>query len=153
MQISEFQQNDFLGMAAEAGHKAKVAVNAKKYDEAWALYHQQKIFFMQHANACRFTVHQILALDSQVHEKLAEILRIENKNHEALVHIIYWAVANNDRPIKRHQDKLSTYFRRCKFKKTTIDEAVLFISTNLSENIFLIAQSKVSEWLAKENNI
>lgn len=32
--MEDFQKNDFLGKAAEAGHKAKAAVKSKKYDEA-----------------------------------------------------------------------------------------------------------------------
>lgn len=149
--IAEFRENDFLGKAAEASHNAKAAVKTKQYDEAWGLYHQQKNFYMQHANRCGFTACQALALDSQVHEDLANILRIENKNYDALVHILYWVVANNESPIKRHQQKLSAYFGRCKFKSTSLDEAISFASIHSTEHAFFLAQSEVAEWRAKEN--
>lgn len=149
--VADFQGNDFLGKAAEAGHKAKAAVNAKQNDEAWGFYHQQKNFYLRHANRYGFTAQQTLALDSQVHEDLANILRIENKNHDALVHILYWVIANNERPIKRHQQKLSAYFGRCKFKNTPLHEAISFASIAGTEHAFFLAQSKVAEWEIKEN--
>ena len=149
--IAEFQANDFLGKAAEAGHKAKAAVQAKQHDTAWGFYHEQKNFYMQHANRCGFTARQALALDSQVHEDLANILRIEGKSYDALIHILYWVLANNDKPIKRHQQKLSAYFGRCKFKNTSLNEVISFSSTHATEHTFFLAQSKVAEWKAKEN--
>lgn len=149
--VAEFQANDFLGKAAEAGHKAKIAVHAKQHDVAWGLYHEQKSFYMQHAICYGFTAHQALALDSQVHEDLANILRIEGKNYDALVHILYWVLANNDKPIKRHQQKLSTYFGRCKFNNTSLNEAIPFASIHSTQHPLFFAQSKVAEWKAKEN--
>ena len=53
--MAEFLENDFLGKAAESGHKAQDAVKAKKYDLAWGFYHEQKTFYMQHANCSGFT--------------------------------------------------------------------------------------------------
>ena len=71
--MADFQKNDFLGKAAEAGHKAKAAVKDKQYDKAWGFYHEQKSFYMQHANRSGFTAKQALALDASVHE---DILRV-----------------------------------------------------------------------------
>lgn len=45
-------QHDYLGKAAIAGHNAKQAVTEKRYDEAWRLYHWQKIYYMRHCNTC-----------------------------------------------------------------------------------------------------
>lgn len=78
-----------MGKAAEAGQKAKDAKRTKEYDKAWGLYHEQKMLYMQHANRSDFTNRQVLALDSQVHEDLANILRVEKKNDNALTHILY----------------------------------------------------------------
>lgn len=147
--LTEFSKNDYLGKAAIAGHEAKAAVNAKEYDKAWGLYHQQKELYMQHANRSGFTKRQVLALDSQVHENLANILRIEKKNEDALAHILYWVIANNDRPIKRHQQKLAAYFNRCKFENTSIDEAIRFSVSNLKSTDYLTAQSEVAKWRAR----
>jgi hypothetical protein len=148
--IDDFSRHDYLGKAAEAGHKAQAAVKAKEFDKAWGLFHEQKSFYMQHANRSGFTKGQVLALDSQVHEDLANILRIENKNDDALVHILYWVIANNDKPIKRHQQKLSAYFNRCKFGNTSIEEAINFSASNIANPDYVTAQSKVAEWRSCE---
>ncbi len=118
--IDEFEpQEDFLRKAASAKHKAKEAVKLKDFDKAWGLYNDQKLFYMQHAKRGGFTKQQYLALDSQVHEDLADILRMEKRHIPAFIDILYWVIANNHHPTKRHQQKLTAYFNRCKFKKTT----------------------------------
>ncbi|MDO6461863.1 hypothetical protein Q4485_14220 [Granulosicoccaceae sp. 1_MG-2023] len=147
--IADLQCDDFLGKAAEAGHKAKAAVKAKKYHEAWKLYHDQKSLYMQHANKFGFTARQTIALDASVHEDMANILRHENKHEEALVHIVYWVLAGNDRPLKRHQQKLKSYFNRCKFKKTTLSEAQRAIQLQSKMAEFKRASSSVAGWISR----
>lgn len=147
--MEDFQKNDFLGKAAEAGHKAKAAVKSEKYDEAWGHYHDQKSFYMQHANRTGFTAKQLLALDASVHEDMANILRLENKHQDALVHIVYWVLAGVDRPIKRHQQKLKSYFNRCKFKNTQLPVAERLIAENTQLPEFTLAKSIVSEWVSR----
>jgi len=148
--LDDFSKHNYLGKAADAGHKAKAAVKVKEFDKAWGLYHEQKSFYMQHANRSGFTKRQVLALDSQVHEDLANIIRIEKKNYDALAHILYWVIANNDKPIKRHQQKLSAYFNRCKFKNTSIEDAINFATSNMPNYDYVVAQSKVGEWRSRE---
>lgn len=148
--MEEFQQNDFLGKAADVGHKAKEAIKTKQYDEAWRLYHEQKSFYMQHANRSGFTAKQTLALDASIHEELANILRLENKHKDALVHIVYWVLSGDDHPIKRHQQKLQSYFNRCKFKNTELSEAENTISSNSKTPEFTLAKSIVEEWVSRE---
>ena len=145
--MSELSENDFLGKAAEAGHKAKAAVKENQYDEAWGLYHEQKSFYMQHANCCGFTARQALALDASVHEDLANIMRLEQKNNDALVHIVYWVLTGADSPIKRHQQKLQSYFNRCKFKNTTLAEAQEELSSQEALPEFTLSKSVVSGWV------
>lgn len=147
--MSEFQEKNFLGKAAEAGQKAKAAVKSKKYDEAWSLYHEQKSFYMQHANQSGFTAKQALALDASVHEEMANILRLENKHKDALVDIVYWVMAGAEQPIKRHQQKLQSYFNRCKFKNTTLSEAFRTIDAQTKLPEFTLAKSLVYEWVAR----
>ena len=147
--LRDFSKHDYLGKAAEAGRKAKDAFDAKEHDKAWGLLHEQKMFYMQHANRSGFDRCQILALDSQVHEKLANILRVEKKHDQALSHVLYWVIANNRNPIKRHHQKLVTYFRRCKFQNTSVDEAIQFSSLPITHPDYLVAQSKVAEWRAR----
>lgn len=147
--IEDFQKNDFLGKAAEVGRKAKAAVKSKQYDEAWGLYHDQKSFYMQHANRTGFTAKQVLALDASVHEEMANILRLENKHEDALVNIVYWVLAGVDRPIKRHQQKLRSYFNRCKFKNIELAEAENDIASNTQLPEFTLAKSMVAEWVSR----
>lgn len=147
--MEDFQKNDFLGKAADAGHKARAAVKAMKYDEAWRLYHDQKSLYMQHANRTGFTAQQALALDASVHEDIANILRLENKHEDALVNIVYWVLAGVDRPIKRHEDKLRSHFNRCKFKNTQLAEAEKLISENTLLPEFTLAKSMVAEWVSR----
>lgn len=147
--MEDFQRNDFLGKAAAAGHKAKAAVKSKEYDKAWGLYQEQKSLYMHHANRSRFTAIQALALDASVHEDMANILRLESKHEDALVNIVYWVLAGVDRPIKRHQQKLKSYFNRCKLKNTELTEAERIIASNTKLPEFTLARSIVSEWMSR----
>lgn len=147
--IAEFSENDYLGKAAETGRKAKLAVKAERYDEAWGLYHEQKSLYMQHADRSGFTVLQALALDASVHEDLANILRCEGKHQDALIHIVYWVIAGSHRRIKRHQQKLQSYFNRCKFKNTSLADAQKVIDADSELPVFTLARSIVSEWIRR----
>ena len=146
--IADFAANDFLGKAAQAGHAAKDAVKAKEFDKAWGLFHEQKSFYGQHANRCGFTARQLLALDSSVHEEIANILRIERKHHDAMTNIVYWVLAGAERPIKRHEQKFKAYFYRCKFENTTLEQATKQISEQKNLPEYTLAQSIVSSWIA-----
>lgn len=147
--IADLQRNDFLGKAAKAGHDAKAAVKDKQYDKGWALYQEQKSFYMRHANRSGFTASQALALDASVHEDMANILRLENKHEDALAHIVYFVLAGADRPIKRHQQKLKSYFNRCKLKNTDLSEAERIIASNTKLPEFTLARHIVSEWVSR----
>lgn len=146
---ADFQRNNFLAKAAEAGHKAKSAAKDKDYDKAWGLYQDQKSFYMQHANRSGFTANQALALDASVHENMANILRLENKHEDALVNIVYWVLTGIDKPIKRHQQKFKGYFNRCKLKNTELSEAERTIASNKKLPEFTLAKSIVSEWVSR----
>lgn len=93
--ISDFSENDCLGKAAEAGNKAKQAIKDKKFDIAWKLLHEQKQHYMEHAKKNQFSAQQALSLDSNVHESLANILRLEGKHQDAFFNILYWVIASN----------------------------------------------------------
>lgn len=147
--IADFTANDFLGKAAQAGHAAKDAVKAKEFDKAWGLFHEQKSFYGQHAKRCGFTARQLLALDSSVHEEMANVLRIEGKHHDAIINIVYWVLAGGERPIKRHEQKFKAYFNRCKFERTTLEQAIKEISDQKKLPEYTLAQSIVSSWVAK----
>jgi len=148
---SDFLEDDYLGKAAEAGNNAKIAVKDKDFNKAWGLLHEQKSYYMQHANREGFSAQNALSLDSNVHENLANILRIEGKHHDAFFHILYWVIASYHRPIKKHQQKLQAYFNRCKFKNMTIDELNCYIEKQSHSLVDAVKiKNQVTEWLSKE---
>jgi len=137
-------EEDYLGMAAQAKRNAEAAVKDKNYDKAWALLHEQKDFYMKHANRSGFSVIQVLALDSTVHESLANILRLEGKHEDAFTHLLYCVISHKHRPIKRHSQKLVAYFNRCKFKYIKITDVTEFIAMGDWEAPdFITAKNKV----------
>ena len=145
--LGQFPTEDYLGKAAEAGHAAKAAVKDRRFDEAWRLYATQKQRYMQHAKYYGFTGQQILALDASVSEHLANILRLEKKNDDALVHILYCAF--NSRPTKSIQSKLPAYFKRCDFHKISFDliESMMQVPTRWT---FTKIKEHVRQWRAEE---
>lgn len=122
--VAEAAKDDYLVHAAYCKREGKAAVKAGAHDEAWGLFNKQKSYYMRHASKQGFTPKQTISLDAQVHEDLANILRLEKKHNDALVNIIYWVLAGNDRPTIQHQPKLKAYFNRCKFKNVELAEAV-----------------------------
>lgn len=141
---------DYLSMAAKAGHKAKAAVKAKEFDKAWGLYHEQKSLYLAHANRSSFTTLETLSLDASVHEHLANILRLESKHDAALVNVLYWIIAQSHKPIKRHNEKLTAYFNRCKFSNTSLEEALDYITLQRNSLDFSEIQLKVAEWRKRD---
>lgn len=123
-----FDTNDYLGKAADAKSEAKQAVKERDFDKAWGLFHEQKEYYVKHANRIGFIARDALSLDSTVHEDLANILRVGGKHHDAFFNILYWVIASRHRPIKRHEQKLKAYFNRCKFKNTTIEDVCDYIA-------------------------
>ncbi len=140
---------DCLGPAAQTGHDAKAAVRAGDFDKAWGLYHEQKRLYLQHANQFKWGVRDTLSLDACVHENLADILRLEKRHHDALIHILYWVIAQAHRPIKRHEQKIRAYFNRCKLKNTTLEDVMAFVSSSTEPPDFRAIQGVVQEWVAK----
>lgn len=141
--VENLYKEDYLGLAAKAGHKAKEAMKGKKYGMAWGYLHEQKNYYIQHARRERFTAQQILALDASVHETLADILRIEGHHKQALTNIVYWVIASSHRPIKRHDQKLKSYFNRCKFNKSSLADLKYLICKSTPLSDFRIAEEIV----------
>lgn len=139
------EKEDFLGFAAKAKHEALTAVRAKRYDDAWRLFHEQKLYYMKYAAKQHFTRLQTLALDGDVSEDLANVLRLEGKHSEALTHIIYW-VASSSRKLKRHDSKLQAYFGRAKLQNAEFSELQRFIHHIRSNPEFAVIQSQVRRW-------
>lgn len=151
--FSSTTTEDHLGKAAELKKNAKVAIKNKLFDEAWKLLQEQKIVYMKHANSAGFTAKQVLALDATVHVDLANILRMEGKHTEALIHIVYWVANNYDNMTKTQEQKLTAYLNRSNLKLTSIEEAKIAISFLAENPEYVNAQELVSIWLAKEDGI
>lgn len=141
-----FLEDDYLGKAAEAKHGARQAIKDKRYDDAWRLLHEQQSELMKHASLCGFTPQQTLSSLSSINEDLANILRLENKKDQALVHILY-CVSSSSRPTQSQNKKLDTYFRRCKFGSGITAEDMENAVKKLKKNPDIrVAQNIVSEW-------
>ncbi len=126
MDVSTIASDDYLGLAANAGHTAKKVLKDKDYEEAWKLYNQQKMYYMQHAERQNWNARDTIRLDSSVHENLANILRLEGKHKDALVNLIY-CIACNEGPTKSILKKLPAYLKRAKLQNFNIDDLELFI--------------------------
>lgn len=142
-------REDYLWPAVEAGRAGKAAIKEGRYDDAWGHFHVQKSLYMQHANNYGMTALQALALDSTVHVDLANILRLEKRDHEALAHILYVVIAQGARASKQDEQKLATYFKRCKLQNTDIADVKKFASSKIACPDFLSAQSKAKEWITR----
>jgi hypothetical protein len=142
---ADFAKNDHLGKAAIAGQKAQEAVASRKFDVAWGLYQDQKQHYLQHASRCGFTKAQVLALDASVSQPMANILRLENKHHDALVHIVYW-VAASPRITKSQQQKLPAYFNRCRFKTVTLADLNDLVGASRADPDFVRIRDVIGGW-------
>ena len=141
-----YDNSDYLGLAADEGNKAKLAVKEKKYDKAWKHYHKQKSYFLKHANRSGFSPAQVLSLDSTVHEQMANVLRLEGKHEQGLTDIVYWICANSDKSIKRHDSKFKSYFDRCKFENTDVGDAFSEVKRVKGLAEYTVARSIVAQW-------
>jgi hypothetical protein len=136
---------DYLGKAADAKHAAKAAVKAGQHDMAWGLLHEQKEHYLRHAQKMGFDAVQVMRMDGSVSEDFANILRLEKKHTQALVHIVYWIVTSSV-SIKRHETKLTAYFGRCKFETTTLGDVKRFLKSVDGIPDFAAIQSQVATW-------
>jgi len=102
---------------------------------------------MRHANEQRFNAQETSALDASVSENLANILRIEKKHTDALIHIIYW-ISTSSRRTKAQDKKLDAYFNRAKLEKLKLSQLEDFIAKNSG---FRNIRNQVQEWSNNSN--
>jgi hypothetical protein len=143
--IKDLHENDFLEKAADAKQDAHAAVEARRYDEAWRLFHEQKLNYMKHASKSGFTHSQTLALDVSVSEHLANVLRLEGKHADALAHIIYW-IASSTRTTETQKTKLMAYFNRARLKRITVLDIEHFVEHIKHTPDFPLIQKQVKAW-------
>lgn len=141
----ELGRPDYLGKAAMAGHAARDAVKSGDHDKAWVMLHEQKSFYALHAQKSGWKAQDVLRIDGSISEELANILRLEKKHDQALVHILYW-IATSITPIKRHKSKLNAHLNRCKFEGVSLQDAEDFIGSLASLPEYTAIQSQVAQW-------
>jgi len=136
---------DHLGNAAAAAGHAIQAIREKDLDRAWRLLHEQKEHYARHAARAEFTARQTLALDASVGEQLANVLRLEGRHHEALVHVIYWVACSPGRT-KNEEAKLGAYFKRAKLPGITRANLEQFMEALQPLPDFPAIQRQVEIW-------
>ena len=136
---------DYLQLAAEKGREAKLAMREKNNAEAWELIQQQKHFYSQLTDQQTISVTEMIGLDSNVSKDLANILRLEKKHKDALVHIIYW-VANSKSVTKDQESKLRAYFNRAKLTGPAVNDVMDYcLAAGIKE--FHVIQKDVDSWV------
>lgn len=150
--LEAMNKEDYLGDAAKLSPKIQEAIAEKNFDLAWSLSLQKKELYLKHGSRCKFTEEQIYALDSSVHKTLANILYLEGKHQEALVHILYWAIANKGRNLKNIAKVYSPYFKRCNFKIISLLQFKELIDADYQRSDLLTARELVKEILNREKN-
>lgn len=147
--IASQDRNDYLGNAALASDKARSAVSTGDFNSAWGFYQEAKDNYLQHAIRENFTPAQTLAIDSSVSQPLANILRLEGKHRDALVHIVYW-IACDPRPSKMQQQKLRAYFNRCKFTDAVLADVEALASISRVSPDFISIRSTIGGWSSQD---
>jgi hypothetical protein len=151
------EHNPYLGLAGEAKQKAKEALKNKKYSDAWQLCQEEKTNYMKFVNKSNsrgvriFEAEEAIEFDASVSEQLANILRLEKRHREAFTHILYWNIGTRSQyRNKRHAQKLSAYFNRCKFDGTSFEEVRDFVNSVKNVEEYPVAKKKVGEWISRK---
>ncbi|MCP1316349.1 hypothetical protein [Halomonas sp. 707B3] len=136
---------DHLGEAAKAKHASKQAVREKRYNDAWTHLQSQQDEWTTSATQRGFTPQQLLNLLSPIWVDRANIHRLEGNHRDALATIMY-AVASTNRPTKADAAKVSSYFKRCKFKAAKEPDLKRAMSAIKRDPDIRLAQECVREW-------
>jgi hypothetical protein len=135
--------NNYLADAAELKQKGIQAIRMKEYSDAWDYFHQQKLIYIKYADSQGFDKNQTLALDSSISEHFANILRLEGKHLDALIHAIYWCTSSEPKLSKSQEKKLASYLGRAKLLEIDISDLYHFLSTKPEFNKIKL---QVQEW-------
>ena len=112
---------------------------------------EQQSAYAKHINSPigHFTSKQAFVLLSTVNEQLANVLRLESKHRQALVHIVYWAAwgSASGRMTKSMSSKLKSYFNRCQYEQQNLGEVEKLVNHEAKlRPDFVRIQSLLSEW-------
>lgn len=117
------ESGDYLLLAANAKRSAKEEIKNKNYNAAWEHFHTQKEFLRKHSISQNWNAIDSVNLDASVSKDLANVLRLEGKHKDALVHIVYW-YSNSKSITKEQKSKLSAYYNRSQMANTSLEEII-----------------------------
>jgi hypothetical protein len=87
----------------------------------------------------------VIALDGSVHRSLANLLRLENRHTEALVHFLYY-YSTSPKRTKTDEKQIGAYVNRAKLR-VDIDEIQKFVATLSPRPDFRAIQTAWSQWV------
>jgi hypothetical protein len=140
--------DDFLGQAADAGSRAREAIEAGDLNAAWGHYQRMSHLYLQHAQKERFTRQQTLELVGSTHGAMASLLRQEGRHPDALVHILYCIACSgtaSEKDLKRYRP----FVNRCKFQEFGLEEVAEKLQRWKENPDLASIRDTVSEWKAR----
>ena len=140
LNVNTIAKDDYLGLAASASARAKIAIKEKNYELAWELCTEQSMHYFKHCEEHNQSPH---ALQGSVSKAKANVLRLEGNHTLALVHLIY-AISTNP-SVKEIMKKLPAYYNRSKIT-VSLDEVLDFVRGMGKNPNFRTIQNKVYEW-------
>ena len=142
LNVDSIAEDDYLGLAASAKHRAKIATKEKDYDLAWNLYIEQLLHLSRHIEKYNLSSDNLQALQGGINHDMANILRLEKRHTLALVHLIY-AISTNPN-VAYMMKKLPAYYKRSKIN-VDFDEVMYFIYEQEKDPNFRTIKNKIYE--------
>lgn len=140
LNVDSIAVDDYLGLAASASTRAKIAIKEKNYELAWELYSEQSMHYFKHSEEQGQDPH---ALQGGVSHDKANVLRLEGNHTLALAHLIY--AINTNPNVKYMMKKLPAYYNRSKIT-VSLDEVLHFIYKMGKTTDFRTIQNKIYAW-------
>jgi hypothetical protein len=145
------RRSDCLGRAAVLKKKATVAVKEKEFDIAWWIYNNVKALYLEHAAKCKFDNKAVIGIDSGTSREMANVLRLEGKHQQALVHVLYWQLGESRPQVKRDVKKLKAYYNRSKLAAISFDQMIEWMDSYQGLANYSTIQAKVGFWTSNED--
>lgn len=145
------KRGDCLGRAAVLKKKATVAVKEKEFDIAWWIYNTVQALYLEHATKRKFDNKAVIGIDSSISREMANVLRLEGKHQQALVHILYWQLGEARPQVKRDIKKLKAYYNRSKLTLISFDQMIEWMDSYQGLANYSTIQAKVAGWISNKD--
>ena len=109
-------------------------------------YINKKHLYLEHASKFNFDDKSTIGLDSDISRELANILRLEGKHKQALVHILYWQLGESRKQVNRDINKLRAYYNRSKLDTLTFDQMIDWMDGYQGLANYSTIQAMVKKW-------